>query len=238
MKIYKTFKRPFLLISLILLNNLIAPLAAIAEESIPIPPKRPDVLSVSPAYIEELRNRGKSHIEINAEKAPPPPISKDKLPSKDIESKITKINSAELINILEPHTQSTSFIPKPAYKPSFNARIEPAAQKGEPETTLVSFALQPEQISLDENLRYFLEKHAVRILREDKSLEIQIHAYATPIEGEVYSDIRISLARALEIRSFLIDKNIEASRLKLTPVGRDSKNNNNNRIDLIFITKE
>ncbi|PCI56768.1 MAG: hypothetical protein COB36_00375 [Alphaproteobacteria bacterium] len=216
--------------SLILLSNLIAPLTAFAEESIPIPPRRPDVLSVSPAYIEELRNRAKNPDVYR-------PASQDTFINENLEREIAQIDRTELFRILEPNHRLATLAPTPPHKPSLNA-IEPAAQDDGPETTLVSFTLNPKQITLDKNLRYFLEKHALRILNEDKNLEIHIHAYATPIAGEAYSDVRLSLARALEIRSFLIDKKIEASRLKLTPVGHDKENGSNDRIDLIFRAKD
>ncbi len=230
MRIFNTLERPFLLVSLIALSNLITPLAAIAEETIPIPPRRPDVLNVSPAYIEELRNR-ENHQNVYS------PASDVTFTNEDLEREITKIDSAELFRILKPNHTLAAFAPTPAHKPLLNA-IEPAAQEDEPETTLVSFTLKPKQITLDKNLHYFLEKHALRILNEDKNLEIHIHAYATPIPGEAYSDVRLSLARALEVRSFLIDKNIEASRLKLTPVGHDKDDGSNDRIDLVFMAKE
>ena len=225
--------------SLILLNNLITPLAAFAEESIPIPSRRPNVMNVSPAYIEELRNRE------NTPKPKNQDLSKstwdDLWVDEDLETEISRVDSTELLSILESNQKYASLVPTPAHKPLLNALIEPAAGdegEDEPETTLVSFTLQPEQIALDKNLHYFLEKHALRILNEDKSLEIHIHAYATPIAGEAYSDVRLSLARALEVRSFLIDKKIEASRLKLTPVGHDKEDGSNDRIDLVFMAKE
>lgn len=225
--------------SLILLNGLIASPAAIAEERIPIPSRRPDVMSVSPAYIEELRNREKQQVS--------PPISEHHvlqstsqgmILDEDGMTTLATIDGADLFNILAPISIATVLIPTPPHKPSLNEMIEPTAQEEDQETTLVSFTLKAKQVSLDKNLRFFLEKHAVRILNENKKLEIQIHAYATPIEGEAYSDVRISLARALEVRSFLIDKNIEASRLKLTPLGHNGKNNSNDRIDLIFIDRK
>ncbi len=112
----------------------------------------------------------------------------------------------------QPVRKPIIIAPTPQIKPSLNNDIEPSAGQEEPETTLVSFALQPDQISLDKNLQYFLEKHALDILNQDKNINIHINAYATPISGEEYSDVRISLARALEVRSFLIERNINANR--------------------------
>lgn len=135
-----------------------------------------------------------------------------------------------------PDRKPISLAPVPQNKPLLN-NIEPSSGKEDAQTTLVSFTLQPNQVSLDENLHYFLEKHALKILEQDKRLTIHINAYATGIEGEEYSDVRLSLARALEVRSFLIDRNVDASRLKLTPIGNAPNSGTKNRIDLIFKVK-
>ena len=66
-------------------------------------------------------------------------------------------------------------------------------------------------------------------------MSMQIHAYATPVDNTEYSDVRLSLARALEVRSFLIKHDVDPTRLKLSPLGADDKNNSDDRIDLVFI---
>lgn len=137
-----------------------------------------------------------------------------------------------------PSRKPIAQAPIPENKPSLINFIEPSSGQKNSETTLVSFALKPNQVSLDENLHYFLEKHALDILNQDKNLTIHINAYAPAIEGEEYSDVRLSLARALEVRSFLIKRNIDASRLKLTPIGHAPKSGTKDRIDLIFKAKE
>ncbi len=208
-----------------------------AQEDVPIPPKRPDILNVSPAYIEELRNRGKKTQDKPDNLLPLPPPVVDSAPTySEAETQIVDITqSIDLINLLDP---SNASIPLPAHKPSFN-NIEPASgdnnEIDENETTLISFVLKPEQIALDKNLEYFLKTHAIKSFNENSKLKMNIYAYATPIAGEPHSDVRISLARALKVRSFLINNDIAPNRLKLSPVGSDENNSNIDRIDLIFI---
>ena len=101
-----------------------------------------------------------------------------------------------------------------------------------------SFALNPAQLHLDSNIESFLKDHAIGLLNNNKNLRMGIHAYATPIDNKDFSDIRLSLARALEVRSFLIQHGTDPSRLKLTPMGADEKNNSDDRIDLLLISAE
>lgn len=240
-------------------------LHAKAEESIPLPPDRPDVLNVSPSYIKQLRERRAREEQHKETPTVPSPRKSD--PKKTLDertrSEVAEIDSQDLLNVLEnkpvsrkPKTQkkkasrlkqskTAQYAPIPRRKPRQFNDIEPSA-RGEKNIeandenyseTLVSFAMQPEQIKLNEGLKSFLSEHAIRLFQENKNLKMEIHAYATPIEGELHSEVRISLARALEVRSFLISKSIPPNRLKLSPMGKDHKNDTDDRIDLLFIDK-
>ena len=103
------------------------------------------------------------------------------------------------------------------------------------EKALVSFTLNPDQVSLDPNLKDFLLDHAVNTFKSDPKVRLEIHAYASTENGQEYSDVRRSLARALEVRSFLLEQNIDPSRLKITPMGQDNDDTTDDRIDLLFI---
>ncbi len=209
------YKLKTLCVTILLL--VIASEVCLAQETIPIPKKRPTILSVSPAYIEELRNRGRVALLPLPDEAI---IDEETLEPKPVEP-IMMAN-----------------IPVPSHKPLFN-NIEPSSGGNnihQNETTIVSFTLMPEQISLDENLEDFLKTEAIDLFNNNKNLKMEIHAYATKTEGQPYSDVRISLARALKVRSFLIDNNVLPSRLKLKHA--DKNENNSDRIDLIFIETE
>ncbi len=221
-----------------------------AKDDVPIPPKRPKILNVSPAYIEELRSRSKV---VPSKHKKEESFSGDKKNEVDtdvetnIETKIADVNENDLVDILKQRKlpqDIEDFIPVPLRKPVL-IDIEPAAgrenneknttTKDNNEITLISFVLNARQISLDRNLETFLKERAINLFNEDKNLKMEIHAYATPVEGEPYSDVRISLARALEVRSFLIDNDVAPERLELSPMGENERNISDDRIDLIFI---
>lgn len=192
---------------------------ALAEETIPIPKKRPKILSVSPAYIEELKNRGKTSVDV---------------PSPEMLIEANKTES--ILSELAPTAGNQENIPVPLQKPISEADKEATEQnKQTSEQRLVSFSLPPQTIKLDKNLKSFLTNHVLNLFKNNTALKLDIQAYATSSEQEQSSDVRIALARALEVRKFLIANNIKPNRIKLSPLGQDHNNNSDDRIDLVFI---
>ncbi len=203
---------------IILVALLLSPCLAQAEETVPVPKKRPKVLSVSPEYIKQLKNRN------NAKKAAPNAEMYIDLTNSEILTRI-KPESGQA-TILKQETEIDS-IPVPGYKPQ--------KEQENKEQRLVSFSLPPQKIDLDKNLENFLETHALELFKKNKNLKLDIQAYATTSESTQNANIRIALARALEVRKFLLTNNIEPNRLKLSPIGQDKNNNTSDRIDLVFI---
>lgn len=214
---------------LCLMIMLLFPIAGLAQsdEVVPIPRKRPAVMSVSQAYIKQLMERDKGISQASEEP-----------------SNVTDMFSSDGDLDLE----NADYVPIPSVKPISNIanielaslpNIEPAATEQvstvDAEDTLVSFALQPGQLSLDENLKHFLNSRAVGLFKENQSLNMEVRAYSTAIDENEFSDVRLSLARALEVRKFLIEKNINASRIRIVPVGKTPESRSSDRIDLIFI---
>lgn len=73
-------------------------------------------------------------------------------------------------------------------------------------------------------------------LEQDKSVRLQIQAYASPSEdGGQSSARRISLSRALSIRSWLIEHNIDASRMDVRALGLNTDQQPLDRVDIVFV---
>jgi len=295
----------------------------LSERGVPIPPRRPQVMKVSPSYIEELRSRNDETTRHSGQ---------DELQLRDTDSMSDDEglkNSNDAVPLLEesdldPQTALSSLLPLPEtslepdhkdlpeiqaagtffddapmrpvlpsvisqeLKPSINqlplpptlperrlsqiskerlvhsqdklamqlshpGRLEilaaldpnsiaPASgnmnnneTKNQNSEAIISFALKPEQLRIDKAIETFLRDHALDMFKKNKSLKMEIQSYATPIDGDVYSPIRISLARALEIRRFLIDKGISPSRLRLKTMTEIDGVSQDDRIDLILI---
>lgn len=217
--------------------------------NVPTPSQRPDILHVSPDYIEELKalhNIESPPTVADIDTAAPPSQAKQEQldNNKTVvygsgSSEVTDINSKDIMDIINNTSNHKDDAPYPSRKPGAQVSdIEPSApSKATPsnEKTLVSFSIPPKEIKLDQSLQGFLETYALKLFNENPEMNMEIHAYATPVTGEKHSDVRISLARALEVRSFLINKNVAPGRLKLQPNGQDQDNSNDDRIDILFI---
>lgn len=148
----------------------------------------------------------------------------------------------EQIPVSVTPTAKSKTVPIPKHKPvhaDTYAQTEPAAAQettqNEREETLISFTLQPETIKLDDNIVAFLEGHALSLFEKNQNASMEINAYATPKPDEAHSAVRISLARALEVRKWLMDKGVSPSRLKLNHARDDRLISADDRIDLILI---
>ena len=147
------------------------------------------------------------------------------------------------VSVIQSNDETDLDIPIPAHKPVLKtastqtdemkfAALE--TQAGDAES-LVSFMMQSDQIRLDDNIKSFLRDHALNMFNENSVLKLEIQSYAKGVEGQSHSDVRVSLARALEVRSFLINNNISPSRLKISPMGKDKMTDTHDRIDLVFL---
>lgn len=236
-----------LMLVVLLLTPFVHARAQEGSEVIPVPPQRPKILKVSPAYIEELRRREMGntlHIspEIDSEEressesetehlsnqekepdyipVPPKPPVRGISNNDALHQEMIDATKAEILKIIgEPETKEKN----------------PPPQAPEGNRTLISFSLPPQEIALNEQIRSFLTGHALPLFNKNQNFVMEINAYATPIAGEEYSEIRISLARALEIRKFLIEHNISPTRLKLNQMSADENISPDDRVDLILI---
>lgn len=233
---YYTIKRLafFALFSCFLAISFIS--TAVFAQTPPIPKPRPKIVHVSPEYIKKLMKD--RQVEQNIEPEPKAPVEKN--PPEIQEEIFVKENVVVPVDthklegdtikdttkqeILEILDQKKLNIPKPKKKP------EPV----EDEQTTVSFTLKPKDIALTDDIIVFLKDHTLRLFIENPDMLMEINAYATSIENEKNSSIRISLARSLEVRKWLMENGISPSRLKLNTNREQSDIESDDRIDLIL----
>ncbi len=318
MVVFATFFIVSNIITILLMSAVLSPFAYASAKVVPIPPKRPNVMSASPAYIRQLlskkedinySNNDNNDIYDDAFSYDNNSYNDDYDDYEDYEENseekmaVFQDGSPRLLPDVSDYKKdkknynfdrtiyspeiSDAGTPIPGHKPSYGsnsivqrvedfsdnpssvelATIAPSAgnasrdtittgqhygdatssssntilqpiinsSEKEREKALVSFTLDPKQVSLDKNLKSFLLTHAVKQFKSDPDLRLEIHAYASAEDNQEYSDVRRSLARALEVRSFLLEHNIDPSRLKITPMGHDSDSAVSDRIDLLFI---
>jgi len=199
--------------------------AATAKNNIPSPPKRPDIVNVPKSYIERLKSRS---------------INKDG--SIHEQTDLINLTNQEMFNLLEKKSTPPKVTikniyktPIPKKKPSIDSDLSNQSVSHEEDQTIISFIMEPKKVQINENMTSFLKEYALDILNTNQNTKMQIHSYAKPMDNKEFSDVRLALARALEVRKFMIKNNIDPSRIKLTPMGKDQINDSDDRIDLLFI---
>jgi outer membrane protein OmpA-like peptidoglycan-associated protein len=68
-----------------------------------------------------------------------------------------------------------------------------------------------------------------------KDTRLQVRAYATGEDGNTSSARRISLSRALSVRSYLMDKGIKPNRIDVRALGTETDHGPLDRVDMVFV---
>ena len=69
-------------------------------------------------------------------------------------------------------------------------------------------------------------------LKADENLRIQLQAYASNAEGNASQARRLSLARALSVRSYLMDQGVESTRIEVRALGDQAEDGPADRVDI------
>ena len=67
----------------------------------------------------------------------------------------------------------------------------------------------------------------------DQSIQVQVLAYASGDEDNASKARRLSLSRALAVRSFLIDQGVHSSRIEVRALGNKVPDGSPDRVDLV-----
>jgi outer membrane protein OmpA-like peptidoglycan-associated protein len=92
---------------------------------------------------------------------------------------------------------------------------------------------------LTEQSQDLIKEQILGNLKEKPSWRLQIQAFASPkVKGATNEARRLSLTRALAVRSYLLENGIEASRMDVRALGTQSDRNPLDRVDLVFFDPE
>jgi outer membrane protein OmpA-like peptidoglycan-associated protein len=70
-------------------------------------------------------------------------------------------------------------------------------------------------------------------LNADENLRVQLLAYASGTDDEASQARRISLSRALAVRSYLIKQGVRSTRMDVRALGNNVKDSPQDRVDII-----
>ena len=88
------------------------------------------------------------------------------------------------------------------------------------------------QTELTEDHKDNIQNALLRELRNNPDIRLEIKAFANQIDDNQSGARRISLARALSVREFLISKGIDADRMDLRALGDQNPRGKENRVDI------
>jgi len=97
---------------------------------------------------------------------------------------------------------------------------------------LASIAFAPQSVELDQTGRRGLSAVAARVAK-DREGRIVIVAYAGS-DGAQMSARRISLGRAISVRSFLIEHGVESHRMIVRALGKPQQTGAADRVDILW----
>ena len=100
----------------------------------------------------------------------------------------------------------------------------------------ISIAFDAETKSLPTNASGTLNEVAEK-MKADKSMRVQLLAYASAGERSEAKARRLSLSRALEVRSYLIGKGIASTRMDVRALGNQSPSGSPDRVDLTLVNR-
>ncbi|MCB1591636.1 MAG: hypothetical protein KDI90_04200 [Alphaproteobacteria bacterium] len=117
---------------------------------------------------------------------------------------------------------------------TINVPVIDLDKNGLESANIISFNLGPRQVALTPDQIAFLEKHALRHMKENKDIKLVVQTLARTNPSDRYEKTRIALARGLEVRQFFMDHGISPKRLRTQPLPVEGQRGEDDRIDLIF----
>ncbi|MBF0560402.1 MAG: OmpA family protein [Alphaproteobacteria bacterium] len=95
----------------------------------------------------------------------------------------------------------------------------------------------PEDVSkLSEDAKPGLKALATR-MNQNPDIRVQVLAYASGTEATVSKARRLSLARAVAVRTFLTDQDVPSTRIELRALGNHVKDEPADRVDVVIISQ-
>jgi outer membrane protein OmpA-like peptidoglycan-associated protein len=167
---------------------------------------------------------------------PPPTAVAARIPATSARSQEVKIASAAIANIDEPISpEELANLAPAAGVEAPDAHIpRPPPDEGNYEKEYVSVPFDPGIYRLSNALEQQLDGKVLGLLRKNPGWRLQIQAFASSTQKEADSARRTSLSRALSVRTYLLDKGIDASRMDVRALGAQTNRKPADRVDLVF----
>lgn len=211
---------------------------------VPVPPPAPAVAKVAPA--PEAAPQEKVAVAVPPPPAPsasPPPTPAAKpTPAPEPAAPEPAAPEPKVQEQPEPSQPAARTPPTPALTPSPTGPV-PAAP--------VQTASRPDAITQQLSFRVLFDDKSAKIsdsaraplqelsnkMKESENLRVQLMAYAEGTAETASQARRLSLSRALAVRSFLINQGVRSTRMDVRALGNKSQGGPSNRVDAVLVER-
>ena len=210
-----------------------------AELSVPAPPPSP-VTGEQPAEpVASAVPAPPPPAELSVPAPPPSPVTGEQ-PAEPVASAVPAPPPEEA-QVIEAEAPA---IPAPPPPPEMLeetpsapqiAERTPAAQPLMEEQAL-RIAFDLDSANLPEAAKADLKALATRLVKEE-NLRVQLLAYASSTEQGASQARRLSLSRALAVRSYLIEQGVSSTRMDVRALGDKSEETPADRVDLVLVMR-
>jgi len=202
---------------------------------VPVPPPAPAVAKVAPA--PEAAPQEKVAVA-----APPPPAPTASPPPPPAAEPVAAPPAPKVREEPEPPKPAVQTPPTPALTPSPTGPV-PAAP--------VQTASRPDVITEQPSFRVLFDDKSAKIsdsaraplqdlsnkMKESENLRVQLLAYAEGTPETASQARRLSLSRALAVRSFLINQGVRSTRMDVRALGNKAESGPTDRVDAVLVER-
>lgn len=216
------------------------PAPAATAATVPAPPSEPIV--TPPDAIAQAQAPAQAQAQAQApaatrtDMAPMPITSRSSPPPAKLEAPPPP--PAQIVTAPAPPAPPLAAPPPPmpaaAASPAPTPLTPPPAQEARlpPPDGATSILFEKDQARLPDDARAILTQLAGRLAAET-AMEVQLLAYAEGDENSASKARRLSLSRALAVRSFLIDQGVRSARIEVRALGNKVSDGPSDRVDLV-----
>lgn len=215
----------------------------------PVPKKRPEKPEASQELIESA-----ALAPTKVEEIPLPAVQEEKVPDvAPVAAETTPVENiviepaeapAEQPPALPEEDRSLAAFDDPAPAKSEETPVVPAEEPDASTDNVLAHAMQvlsfpflPGSSDMDQDSRRLFDDQAVALMKGNPDIRVQVQAYATPSDEGQSSARRLSLTRAMAIRSYLIEREIDPRRIDIRALGEQTGPGPQDRVDLVFVNK-
>ncbi len=198
-----------------------------AHDNPPIPRKRPKIFTASKSFIAALHKK---------QRQPPIPLKKKRAFVEDSGFAFPLLDAAEILAQIDPAAGALKDIKgqDKISRPENSKIPKPADNK--PIDNMISIDFLSTKNEINKALAPHMAQKILARAQVQSNERIQIHSYARAQNNSGKSGARrLSLERALQIRDFLVDNNIQPNRITLRALGDKIPMKQVDQVDVIFI---